>query len=143
MFLAFPAITGLLTWYFLSRYSLVYAILTCTWCTVVLEYWRVREVDLSIRWKVRNVSGVKPNRPQFYWDETFTDPSGQQQFYFPRWKYICRQLLQIPFVVLSTVALGAIIVTVFTFEILISETYSGSYRSLIVSLPGRAWRDIL
>lgn len=59
--------------------------------------------------------------------------TGQTQLHFPRWKQGLRQLLQIPFVVLSTIALGIIITSVFALEILIAEVYTGSYKNAVVS----------
>ena len=137
VFLLFPAFAGTVAWLLKSKYSLAYGIVTCVWCAVFLEYWKLLELDLSIRWNVRNVSSVKANRPQFRWEHKIVDErTGHTQYYFPRWKQLLRQLLQIPFVVLSAIALGVIIVSVFTLEILIAEVYNGSYKSVVVSWAG-------
>lgn len=135
MFLTFPAITGVLTWLFLSQYSLAYAILTSIWCSVFLEYWKVQELDLSIRWKTRGVNKSKTNRPEFKYDSVLIDAHGRTRHHFPKWKHITRQLLQIPFIVLATVVLGAIICCVFAVEILISEAYDGPYQFYLEYLP--------
>jgi hypothetical protein len=132
MFLLFPAATGTIAWLFFSRYSLVYAIITCVWCTVFLEYWKIQEIDLSIRWGVRGVAQVKGDRPQFRWVKEIVDDTGRTQRYFPRWNLALRQLLQIPFVALATIALGIIIIGVFALEILISEGYNGAYKTILV-----------
>lgn len=118
---------------YFSKYSLTYAIATCVWCTIFLEYWKIQEVDLSIRWNVQGIGKVKVNRPQFKYDKIIKDEAGQEKHYFPKWKTVSRQLLQIPFVLLSALALGAIIVLVFAIEVLISEGYDGPYKNLIVS----------
>ncbi|KAI6780350.1 uncharacterized protein J7T54_005452 [Emericellopsis cladophorae] len=133
--LAFPAVTGVLTWYLGGRYSLTYAILTCVWCTVTLEYWKVREVDLSIRWRVRNVASVKVNRPQFRWERIVVDGAGEPRHHFPRHKQVLRHLLQIPFIALSAALLGALIVAVFALEILLSESYTGGYPGVVEYVP--------
>lgn len=135
VFLTFPAATGLVAWLFFSKYSLTYAILTSVWCTVFLEYWKVQQVDLSIRWDVRGIGVVKVTRPQFRWEKELVDPSGRVIHYFPPWKKVARQLLQIPFMVFSTVVLGAVIIAVFALETLISDGYEGPYKSFIV----RSW----
>lgn len=124
-----------MTWFLGAKYSLTYAILTCLWCTVMLEYWKIRQTDLSIRWNSKNVNTVKADRPQFRWERVFFDGTGEKQHYFPKWKQGIRMLLQIPFVLLSAIALGAIIVGVFALEIMISECYSGSYKGVVVSSP--------
>ncbi|KAF4493812.1 IST2 [Fusarium agapanthi] len=117
LFLTFPAITGVIAWLWLPRYSLAYGILTSVWCTVFLEYWKIQEIDLSLRWNVKGVQHVKVNRPQF------------------RWKKVVRQLLQIPFLIVAFLALGVTIIAVFTIEILISETYAGPYKDYLEYLP--------
>lgn len=132
MFLAFPAITGVIAWIWLSNYSMVYAIMTSIWCTVFLEYWKTQEIDLSIRWNTRGINMVKGNRPQFQYTKVVVDKSGHTTHTFPRWMQISRQLLQIPFLMVATIALGAIITAVFAIEVLICETYVGPYQYYLV-----------
>lgn len=134
VFLAFPAITGLLAWQFLPAYSLTYSILTTVWCTVFLEHWKIRQLDLSIRWDVKGVGVVKVTRPQFRWERIIVDNAGRRKHYFPKWKQVLRQLLQIPFMLVATLALGVIILGVFALEILISEAYNGPHKNIIVSV---------
>ncbi|KAF4946713.1 hypothetical protein FGADI_10917 [Fusarium gaditjirri] len=135
LFLTFPAITGVIAWLWLPRYSLAYGILTSVWCTVFLEYWKIQELDLSLRWNVKGIQHVKVNRPQFKYDYEYTDEGGRKHYYFPRWKKVVRQLLQIPFLIVAFLALGIIIIAVFTIEILISETYAGPYKDYLEYLP--------
>lgn len=135
IFLFFPAAAGVVAWLALPKYSLAYAITTCVWCTVFLEYWKIREVDLSIRWKVRNITQVKTNRPQFTWERIVTDSAGRKHYYFPKWKQVARQLLQFPFFLVAIAALGVLIIFVFAIEVLISEAYEGPYKFYLEYLP--------
>ncbi|KAF5620134.1 IST2 [Fusarium sp. NRRL 52700] len=135
LFLTFPAITGVIAWLWLPRYSLAYGILTSVWCTIFLEYWKIQEIDLSLRWNVRGIQHVKVNRPQFKYDYEYVDEGGRKHYYFPRWKKVVRQLLQIPFLIVAFLALGITIIAVFTIEILISETYAGPYKDYLEYLP--------
>ncbi|KAM0326922.1 hypothetical protein ACHAPQ_007536 [Fusarium lateritium] len=135
IFLTFPAITGVIAWLWLPRYSLAYGLLTSVWCTVFLEYWKIQETDLSLRWDVKGIHHVKINRPQFKYEREYTDGGGRKHYYFPRWKKVVRQLLQIPFLLFAFLALGVTIVAVFTIEILISETYAGPYKDYLEYLP--------
>ena len=139
MFLVFPALTGVTTWLFLPKYSLAYAIITSIWCSVFLEYWKIQEVDLSIRWNTRGVNKSKPNRPEFKFDRVVVDASGRIKHYFPKFKQISRQLLQIPFILFATIALGAIICCVFAVEILVSEAYEGPHQFYLVSHSPLSW----
>ncbi|EFY96896.2 transmembrane protein 16K [Metarhizium robertsii ARSEF 23] len=134
-FLTFPAITGVFTWLFLPKYSLAYAILTGVWCTVFLEYWKIQEIDLSMRWMVRGVNKVKINRPAFKYDKIIVDENGRTKHYFPKWKQIARQLLQIPFIILATIVLGLMICSVFVVEVLICETYEGPHQFYLEYVP--------
>ncbi|KAH6888396.1 calcium-activated chloride channel-domain-containing protein [Thelonectria olida] len=135
LFLSIPAFTGVIAWLWLPQYSLAYGILTSIWCTVFLEYWKIKEVHLGLRWGVKGIHTVKVNRPQFKYEKVYVDEGGRKHYYFPRWKQIGRQLLQIPFLLLAMVALGTAIVSVFTIEILISETYAGPYKGYLEYLP--------
>lgn len=132
VFLTFPAFTGIAAWLWLPKYSMSYAILTSIWCSVFLEWWKLQEVDLSIRWNVRGVHKSKINRPEFKYDSISIDKHGRKIHHFPKWKHIARQGLQIPFFAIATLALGAIISSVFAVEVLISEAYNGPYQDWLV-----------
>ncbi|KAJ4293546.1 hypothetical protein N0V90_008829 [Kalmusia sp. IMI 367209] len=133
--LAFPCVVGVLAWAFLPKYSLVFAVVIGVWCTVFLEYWKIREVDLSIRWNVRGVGKLKVNRPQFQYEREFVDDAGRTQQHFPRWKRIVRQLAVVPFLLLSTILLCVVIVAVFALETFIVEGYDGPYDYYLEYVP--------
>ncbi|KAF7563619.1 hypothetical protein G7046_g548 [Stylonectria norvegica] len=135
IFLSFPALSGVLAWLWLPGYSLAYGIMTSVWCSVFLEYWKIKEVDLSLRWDVHDVHKVKINRPQFKYETPSGDKSSRSQYYSPKWKYVGRQLIQIPFLLLAVAILGISIVLVFAIEVLISETYAGPYKTYLEYLP--------
>jgi anoctamin-10 len=120
VFLSFPAVTGIYAWLFLPSYSLIYAIVTLFGCTVFLEYWKIRQANLSIRWNVRGVGHAKVTRV------------GHVEDYSSRFKHVLRQLLQFPFFVTALLCLGVVITCVFGIEILISEVYEGTYSGYLV-----------
>jgi anoctamin-10 len=134
--LAFPCAAGIFAWAFLPKYSLFFAIVIGIWCTVFLEYWKIKQADLAIRWNVRGVSNLKVDRPRFRYDKEVIDFAGRVQHLFPRWKRIVRQLLVIPFVLVSTILLGILIAIVFIIETYISEAYEGPYKFYLVRRPG-------
>jgi anoctamin-10 len=131
--LAFPCVAGIVAWAFLPKYSLVFALFIGIWCTVFLEYWKIKETDLAIRWNVRGVGNLKLNRPQFRYEEEIIDSAGRIIHVFPRWKRIVRQMVVIPFVLISTLLLGLLIACVFTIETFIGEAYEGPYKFYLVS----------
>ncbi|KAJ4406342.1 hypothetical protein N0V82_010143, partial [Gnomoniopsis sp. IMI 355080] len=136
LFLFFPAITGVLAWLCrLPPFSLVYAIVTLLGCTVFLEYWKIQQADLSMRWHVKGVGSLKVNRPRFRYEKTVVDAAGRTQHYYPKWKSLLRQTVQVPFFGVALVVLGSIIALVFTLETLISEAYEGPYKSYLEYLP--------
>jgi anoctamin-10 len=143
--LAFPCIAGIFAWGFLPKYSLVFALLVGIWCTVFLEYWKIKETDLAIRWTVQGVGNLKLDRPQFRYEQEITDSAGRVIHVFPRWKRIVRQMVVIPFVLVSTLLLGLLIAFVFMIETLIGEAYEGPYKLYLVSLsidPKSLWSGL-
>ncbi|PHH60982.1 hypothetical protein CDD81_997 [Ophiocordyceps australis] len=134
-FLTFPALTGIITWLMLPQYSLAYALLTSVWCTVFLEYWKTRQLDLAMRWQVQGVGQSKVNRPEFQWERIVVEPSGRQRHHFPKRKRLARQLVQVPLILCAAVVLAMIICAVSAVEVLISEAYDGPYQSYLEYVP--------
>lgn len=131
--LAFPCVAGIFAWAFLPKYSLLFALVIGIWCTVFLEYWKIKQIDLAIRWNVRGVGDLKVNRPQFFFEKKVIDSAGRVMHYFPRWKRIMRQLFVVPFMLFNTLFLGLLITLVFTIETFVSEAYEGPYKFYLVS----------
>ncbi|KAH7029294.1 calcium-activated chloride channel-domain-containing protein [Microdochium trichocladiopsis] len=136
LFLFFPAATGLYTWLFLPSYSFVYAVVTLLGCTVFIEYWKIQQARLSVRWDVSGVGHVKINRSNFRYDRvTVDEKTGRKQYHYAKWKLVARQLLQVPFFLAALVTLGVIVSLVFALEVLVSEVYDGAYKNYLEYLP--------
>ncbi|KAL9062498.1 MAG: hypothetical protein Q9157_008870 [Trypethelium eluteriae] len=134
--LIFPAAIGASAWLLLGNYSLVYAGVSCLWCVVFVEYWKHQEVDLAVRWGVRNVSRIEHKRKGFNYEFETSDPvTGEKVQIFPATTRLQRQLLQIPFAIAAALLLGTLIATCFGIEIFISEIYNGPLKSILVFLP--------
>ena len=100
-----------------------------------IEYWKRQEVDLGVRWGVKGVSAIQEKRREFQHEKEIKDPiTGETLQVFPATKRLYRQLLQLPFAVLASLALGVIIATCFGIEIFLSEVYSGPFKSILVDL---------
>ncbi|KAL2849892.1 calcium-activated chloride channel-domain-containing protein [Aspergillus pseudoustus] len=135
-FLLFPAAFGFSCWLLFGSFSTIYTIVNCLWGVVFIEYWKRQEEDLSCRWQTKGVSVVRPKRKQFKPEREVQDSiTGEIRGVFPATTRLQRQLLQIPFALVSTVALGAIIATCFAIEIFISEIYNGPLKSYLVFIP--------
>lgn len=133
-FLIFPAAFGFSSWVLLGHFSSIYAVVNCLWSVVFIEYWKRQEVDLGVRWGVKGVSAIQEKRREFQHEKEIKDPiTGETVQVFPATKRLYRQLLQLPFTVLASLALGVIIATCFGIEIFLSEVYNGPFKSVLVS----------
>jgi hypothetical protein len=98
-----------------------------------VEHWKVRERDLSIKWGVRGVGVLKSNRNQYIGNKVVKDPiTGEVTKVYPMRHHLLRQVLQLPFAIATTLALGTLIAMIFTAEIIISEVYHGPFRASLV-----------
>ena len=132
-FLLFPAAFGFSSWVLLGYFSPFYAIINSLWCVVFVEYWKHQEVDLAVRWGVKGVSTIQEKRRDFAHDKEIKDPiTGVTVKVFPATKRLGRQLLQLPFAILASLALGSIIATCFGIEIFLSEIYTGPVKNILV-----------
>ncbi|KAJ5771704.1 hypothetical protein N7520_002233 [Penicillium odoratum] len=135
-FLLVPTVLGMIGWMYSGPYSIIYGISLCIWCVVFVEFWKIREHDLSMRWGVKGVGSLKVNRAQYQWEKEVRDPvSGQVTKVFPGWKQFSRQLLLIPFASIAAVALGGLIVVTFASEVFISEVYNGKLKGYLEFVP--------
>lgn len=132
-FLVFPALFGFSCWLLLGSFSIIYTVVNSLCCIIFIEYWKRQEIDLSCRWQTKGVSVVRTKRREFIAEKEVRDEgTGEVRGVFPAQKRMCRQLLQIPFALLSAVALGVIIATCFAIEIFISEVYNGPLKTYLV-----------
>ncbi|KAL9003341.1 MAG: hypothetical protein Q9188_003791 [Gyalolechia gomerana] len=135
-FLIFPAVFGFAAWVILGYFSPVYAVVNGLWCVTFVEYWKRQEIDLGVRWGVKGVAAIQEKRRDFKHEKEVRDPvTGEIVQIFPATKRLGRQLLQVPFAILATLALGTLIATCFGIEIFLSEVYNGPGQSLLVFLP--------
>lgn len=106
------------------------------WSVVFIEYWKRQELELSVRWGVKNVSSLESRRREFKPLNVHKDPlTGEEMAHFPAKERLRRQLLQIPLAAASAIALGLVICTCYSIEIFISEVYSGPFKSILVFTP--------
>lgn len=134
LFLTFPAFFGFCSWVLLGQYSPIYAVVNGLWCIIFTEYWKKQETDLAVQWGVRGVSKIQRQRAEFKHERVIKDPiTGDQIKVYSPVKRLARQLLQVPFAIAASVALGSLIAGCFAIEIFISEVYTGPFKSYLVS----------
>ena len=130
----FPAIFGFSCWLLLGSFSIIYTVGNALWCIVFIEYWKRQEEDLSCRWQSKGVSVLREKRREFKPEREVRDEqTGEIRGIYPATKRLQTQLLQVPFALVATVALGMIIATCFAIEIFISEIYNGPLKTYLVS----------
>ena len=129
----FPAVFGFSCWVLLGYFSPIFAIVNVLWCVGFVEYWKQQELDLALRWGVRNVTTILEKRHGFQAEFQETDSvTGETIHVFPAHKRLMRQLLQIPFALLAIGVLGSLIATCFAIEVFISEIYNGPFKDVLV-----------
>ena len=132
--LMLPAVFGFSAWVLLGGFSPIYAIVNVLWCVSFVEYWKQQELDLSLRWGVKDVTKIQVKRHGFQFHLETTDPTtGETVQHFPAQTRLMRQLLQFPFGLLVIIILGTLIATCFAIEIFLAEIYSGPFKDILVS----------
>jgi hypothetical protein len=120
--LVFPAILGVLFYFFGTPYSPIYSILIVLWSVVFVEWWRVRERKLSLRFGTRGSFRVERRRARYI--------DG-----FPWWKHELRILASLPVILLFAGVLLSILTGIFVFEAFVTQLYTGPGHQYIVRLP--------
>lgn len=132
-FLIIAACFGAASYLLLPQYSLVFAVVNCLWSVVFVEQWKRQEVDLAVRWNVRNVSQLQSKRARFQPESEKEDPiTGEIVKVFPASKRLVRQVLQVPFALGASAILSVLYAIVFAIEIMIAEVYTGPFQSVLV-----------
>ncbi|KAJ6621490.1 calcium-activated chloride channel-domain-containing protein [Mycena sp. CBHHK59/15] len=120
--LTFPAILGVLFFFFGKPYSPLYSILIVLWSVVYVEWWRVRERILSLRFGTRGSFRVERRRAQY-------KPG------FPWWKHELRMIASLPVILLFAGVLVSILTGIFVFEAFVTQLYTGPGHNYIAFSP--------
>lgn len=118
-FLVVPAILGLIGHFWLPPYSPIYSILLSIWSIAFVEWWRVHERILSLRFGTRGSLKVEKHRPQWTKRSSW-------------WVKELRLVASVPIILLFACVLSAILTGIFIFESFITELYEGPGKQLIV-----------
>lgn len=121
-FLVFPAALGLFAHFFLGPYNPWYSLLVALWSTFFVEWWRVHERILSLRFGTRNSFRVERRRAQY----TPGMPWYVREF---------RILLTLPVIALFGFALTSILTGIFVFEAFITHLYEGPGKQVVGFTP--------
>lgn len=93
------------------------------WSVVFVEWWRLQERILSVRWCTRGSFRVEKRRADYI-------PG------FPWWRKEARKMASIPVILLFAVVLAVVLTGVFILEAFVTELYEGPGRRIVVSPLG-------
>lgn len=120
---------GVPFYFFGSPYSPLYSILLLLWSTIFVEYWRVCERKISIRWGSHGSFRVEKRRHQF-------DPDYDSGIW---WKgdlsRLFRIMTSIPVIIGFAAILTAVLTGIFVLEAFVTHLYTGPGYKLISLLP--------
>ncbi|KAG8220382.1 calcium-activated chloride channel-domain-containing protein, partial [Butyriboletus roseoflavus] len=121
--LIFPSVLGVLFYFFGTPYSVIYSTLLFIWSIVFVEWWRLQERILSVRWCTRGSFRVEKRRADYI-------PG------FPWWRKEARKLASIPVILLFAIALSIVLTGVFILEAFVTQLYKGPGHRIVVSPLG-------
>ncbi|CAK5277953.1 unnamed protein product [Mycena citricolor] len=120
--LVFPAALGVFYFFFGTPYSPVYSVLLVLWSVVFVEWWRIRERILSLRFGTRGSFRVEKRRAQYI--------EGM-----PWWKHELRMVAGLPVILLFAGILAATLTAIFVFEAFVTQLYTGPGHKYISFSP--------
>ena len=120
-FLVVLAVLGLVAYFLFPPYSPVYSILLSIWSITFVEWWRIHERILSLRFGTRGSFRVEKRRVQYKPGMSW-------------WVRELRVLASIPIIILFGGLLSALLTMIFVFEAFVTELYQGPGKQLIVNI---------
>ncbi|CAO3589868.1 unnamed protein product [Absidia cylindrospora] len=137
LWLAVPAGLGVLVYFTHSNtLSIWYSLSMLAWGIAFTEMWKRKQMELAVRWGVRNCSKHEKRRAAFKGDTTVADQvTGEEMPFVPAWKIVLRRGLTIPGVALGAVFLLVIVASVFTLQLFLHEYYTGPFHKILHYAP--------
>ena len=123
--LMFPSVLGVLFYFYGTPYSVTYSTLVFVWSVVFVEWWRLQERILSVRWCTRGSFRVEKRRADFI-------PG------VPWWRKEARKMASAPVILLFAIALAVVLTGVFILEAFVTQLYKGPGHRIVVSHLKRA-----
>lgn len=130
--LVFPAFVGVAFWKFENPYSPIYSILVVIWSVVFVEWWRIRERKLSVRWGTRGAAKVEKIRIEYH-PTRHSDEEEDEGF--PWWKREFRILTSLPVIGTAAAILAALLTGIFVLEAFVTQLYKGPGHQIASLVP--------
>lgn len=117
--LLFISAVGVFFYFFAMQYSPIYSSILVLWSITFVEWWRIKQRILSVRWGTRGSFRVEKRRAQY--------------LPIPWWKRDLRAIASLPVILLFASVLAAILTGIFVFEAFVTQLYTGPGHRLAVS----------
>ncbi|KAG8901103.1 hypothetical protein FRB99_005559 [Tulasnella sp. 403] len=130
--LVVPTGLGIAFWAYGVPYHPLYSGLLCLWSIVFVEWWRLRERAISVRWGSYGTSKVELRRAEFQAAGGANDKHDESAF--PWWKREARIVASLPVVAVFSAALTLLLTGIFVVEAFMTQLYTGpgvKYISLV------------
>jgi len=104
----------------------------------MVEWWRIRERKLAVRWGSRGAFRVEKRRVEF--DAVIGKRGSTSDYYddnevFPWWKREIRILTSLPVIMLAALALTGLLTGLFIMEAFVTHLYTGSGHQVASLFP--------
>lgn len=134
-----PALLGFLFWITTNPYSLLFSTLLTIWSISWVEWWRVREKILAVRWgtlgsfkaEKRRVGFIPQNKNTNVKND-ITSEFDDLDAAFPWYKRELRILASVPLIILFGALLAAVLTGIFVLEAFVTRLYHGPGSQYIV-----------
>ena len=117
--LLFISGVGVVSYFFAPPYSPAYSTILLVWSIVFVEWWRIRQRQLSVRWGTKGSFRVEKRRAQYVplsW-----------------WRNDLRVIASLPVILFFASVLAVLLTGIFVFEAFVTQLYTGPGHQLIVS----------
>ena len=119
-FLIFISAAGVAFYTFGQPYSTLYSSILLVWAVTFVEWWRIKQRVLSVRWGTRGSFRVEKRRAHY-------KPIAW-------WKRDLRAVTSLPVMLFFAAILASLLTGIFVFEAFVTQLYKGPGHRLIVSI---------
>ncbi|KAI0718077.1 DUF590-domain-containing protein [Cerioporus squamosus] len=119
--LLFISAVGVGFYFFALPYSTLYSSILLLWSITFVEWWRIKQRQLSVRWGTKGSFRVEKRRAQYV-------P-------LPWWRKDVRALASLPVILFFASVLAVLLTAIFVFEAFVTHLYTGPGHQLIGFSP--------
>lgn len=131
-----PSTLGIVAFFLLPEYSVIYSIGVSLWGILFIELWTRRQGQLAARWNVRNCSKMEHQRAAYTAGAIPQRPNYESMSSkMSRLSRLSRELLVVPFALVAATFLALVLTGLLATEVFIGEVYDGPLKSILTFTP--------